>query len=282
MKIIIPMAGTGQRFVDAGYKDPKPLIKVDGKCIVDYVLDMFDRERDEFVFICNKDHLITTDMVDHLTQAVKRSRIIGIAPHKVGPVFTVLKAIEFIEDEEPVIIAYCDNPVKWNYPKFLQLMANMSIDGGIVSHKGFHPHTLGNTMFAYSRTNSHGWVSEIKEKACYTDNRFNEHASSGIYYFKKGEYVKKYFKEVMDKNVNYNGEFYVTLVFNLLIRDGLRVWSYLNDEVFAFGTPDMVKNYEAWQSLLKGEQIKNEEDLINCYNYWKNVKDRTQGKHPRE
>ena len=62
MKIVIPMAGTGNRFVERGYKDPKPLIKVDGKRIIEYIFDMFDRSKDEFVFICNDVHLNTTDM----------------------------------------------------------------------------------------------------------------------------------------------------------------------------------------------------------------------------
>jgi NDP-sugar pyrophosphorylase family protein len=60
MNIIIPMAGSGERFVKAGYKEPKPMIKVGGRCIVEYVLDMFDKENDNFVFICNYDHIWTT------------------------------------------------------------------------------------------------------------------------------------------------------------------------------------------------------------------------------
>jgi len=50
MKIIVPMAGTGNRFVQAGYEDPKPLIRINGKRIIEYILDMFS-DNDEFVFI---------------------------------------------------------------------------------------------------------------------------------------------------------------------------------------------------------------------------------------
>jgi NDP-sugar pyrophosphorylase family protein len=57
MKIIIPMAGTGARFVAAGYKDPKPLIRLasDNRMIMEHVLDMFSEPEDEFIFICNED-----------------------------------------------------------------------------------------------------------------------------------------------------------------------------------------------------------------------------------
>jgi len=263
------MAGSGQRFVDAGYTNPKPLIKVGGKMIVEYVIDMFERDVDRFIFIVNEDHYKKYDMESVLHRLARNVDIVQMEPHKKGPVYTVLAASRYIVDTEPCIVAYCDNPVTWNYNSFKQMMCNMSIDGGIISHTGFHPHTLSDTLFAYSKTDRFGWVSEIKEKSCYTNNRFTEHASSGIYYFRYGHLVKKYFKQVINENLNYHGEYYVTLVYNLLIRDGLRVFSYLNDKVLAFGTPREVQNYEAWQTILKGGQVHNEEELVACYNYWK-------------
>ena len=268
MNVVIPMAGSGQRFVDAGYTDPKPFIKVGGKMIVEYVIGMFERDVDRFIFIVNKDHYKKYNMESVLHHLARNVDIVQIAPHKKGPVYTVLAASRYIVDTEPCIVAYCDNPVTWDYDRFKQMMCNMSIDGGIVSHTGFHPHTLSSTLFAYSKTNLHGWVSEIKEKACYTNNRFTEHASSGIYYFRYGHLVKKYFKQAMNENLSYKGEYYVTLVYNLLIRDGLRVFSYLNDKVLAFGTPREVQNYAAWQTILKGGQVHSEEEAKLCYNYW--------------
>ena len=94
-----------------------------------------------------------------------------------------------------------------------------------------------------------------------------EHASTGTYYFAKGKYVKKYFKELMDLDINYNGEYYVTLVYNLMVRDGLNVTIYDTDYVSVFGTPEEVKNFEAWQTILKSGVNTNEE-LIASYRYW--------------
>ncbi len=271
MKVIIPMAGSGERFVQAGYKDPKPLIMVGGKRIVEYVIDMFDKKNDDFVFICNDRHLAETDMSNILGSLVSKCAIVSMPPHKLGPVYTVLAGEQFINDNEPVIIAYCDNPVTWDYDSFKAFVDINDVDGCIVSHTGFHPHTLSSTLFAYSKTNSLGMVSHIKEKACYTDNRFKEHASSGIYYFKRGDFIKVYFRQAIQENVNYNGEFYVTLVYNLLINDGLCVYSYLNDKVLAFGTPKEVRNFEAWKVIIEGGQVNDENDAMSCYNYWKEL-----------
>ena len=111
-------------------------------------------------------------------------------------------------------------------------------------------------------------VSEIKEKEPYTDNHIGEHASTGTYYFKKGSYIKKYFQQAIDLEITYNGEYYVTLVYNLLINDGLLVHCYPTDYVTVFGTPEEIESFEAWQTLINGTQIKNETDVIKSYNYW--------------
>ena len=271
MNIIIPMAGGGQRFVNAGYTAPKPMIEVCGRKIVDYVCDMFDRKNDVFTFIINSQHFESGFMGWDFKGMVDNYNLVVMEPHKLGPVHTVLAAEQYIGSDDPVIVAYCDNPVKWDYGEFKRYVSG-GMDGCIISHTGFHPHTLSSTMFAYSKTDADNRVLEIKEKSCYTSNRFKEHASSGIYYFKHGYYIKKYFRQAIEKNVNYNGEFYVTLVYNLLIQDGLNVFSYLNDEVLAFGTPQEVRNYEAWQTIINGGQVNSVEDAIDCYNYWSRVK----------
>jgi NDP-sugar pyrophosphorylase family protein len=277
MKVIVPMAGSGNRFVEAGYKDPKPLIKVRGRRMIDYICNMFDKDNDEFIFICNEEHVQTTFFREYLEVNVKNCKVMTIPCHKLGPVYTVISgALNDITNDEQVIISYCDTPFLWDYNKFKEFVKD--VDGCLVSNKGFHPHSLSRTLMAHSKTVGDD-VLEVKEKACYTGNNMNEHASSGVYYFKKGSYIKKYFYQLINEDLNYNGEYYVTLVYNLLIRDGLKVVSYLNDKVMAFGTPEEIQNYEAWQIILDGKQVKNEKDLLDCYRYWKeyrNVKDISQ------
>jgi len=267
MKIIIPMAGTGNRFVERGYKDPKPLIKVNGKRIIEYILDMFN-EKDEIVFICNDKHLQDTEMKSILLSLRPDANIISMPQHKYGPIYTVQSAFGFINDDEEVIVSYCDNPHKWHREDFNNHVKSNNLDGCVLTHTGFHPHTLASTKMAFLKEEN-GVVSEIKEKECYTDNPMNEHASTGVYYFKKGSYVKKYFNETVNRNINYNGEYYVTLTYNLLIEDGLKVGFYDTPFVSVFGTPDEVENFEAWATILKGKQVKNQQELLDCYNYWK-------------
>lgn len=269
MKIIVPMAGTGDRFVKAGYRDPKPLIKIDGKMIIEYILDMFDKD-DDFIFICNETHLATTDMRDILKRLAPNSKILSIPNHKKGPVFTFLDSgvTELLEDDEEVIVTYCDNPYLWDYDHFKKWVKENDSDGCVMSHTGFHPHRLSPTFMAHIKETNLK-IEAIKEKEPYTDDPMSEQASTGTYYFKKSIYIKKYFQMLIDQNINYNGEFYVTLVYNLLIRDGLNVHCYPTDLVMVFGTPEEVSNFEAWASIIKGSQVKNKEHVQSCYDYWK-------------
>ena len=275
MKVIVPMAGLGQRFVDVGYENPKPMIEVGGKPIIDRIVDMFD-PKDFIIFICNERHLEETNIRDYLYDLHPNSYVVDVPEHNEGPVFTTLPYMDMIEDDEPVIVTYCDNPYLWDYKKFKKWVKENEVDGCILTHSGFHPHRLASTYMAYCKTKKDGSLIEIKEKEPYTKNHMKEHASTGTYYFKKCSYIKQYFQDAIDNEVKHsNGEYYVTLVYNLLVKDKLDVKVYDTDHVMVFGTPSEVENFEAWNTILDGSQVKSEKDLIKCYNYWKEFRDVT-------
>lgn len=246
MHIIIPMSGVGQRFIDAGYTDPKPLIKIDGKPIIQHVVELFPGES-KFTFICNQHHLDTTNMREVLNDIVPDANIVSIPNHKKGPVFAVSQVFDLIDDDEEVIVNYCDFGTWWDYSDFLEHCRNRKADGAIPAYKGFHPHMLGSTNYAFMRDEKQ-WMLEIKEKEPFTDNRMNEYASNGTYYFRKGSMVKTYFPLLQQKNINLNGEFYVSLIYNLLVEDGLKVSIYNIEHMLQWGTPQDVEEYNTWSN----------------------------------
>ncbi len=267
MKVIIPMAGTGNRFVQKGYQDPKPLIKVNNKRIIEYILEMFTMD-DEIFFICNETHLKKTDMKKILSQLRPNAKILQISDHKKGPIYTVLPFMDIVSDEEEVMVCYCDNPFLWSREDFEKHVKIHSLDGCILTHTGLHPHTLNSTKMAFLKTDG-PLMLEIKEKECYTNNPMSEHASTGAYYFSKGIYMKDSFNKTIERDINYNGEYYVTLSYNLMVQEGLRVGFYDTDYVTVFGTPEEVESFEAWNKILNSGQVKTEKDALNCYRYWK-------------
>lgn len=264
MQVIIPMSGMGQRFVNAGYTDPKPLIVIDGKPIIEHVVEMFTGET-KFIFICNSKHLKETNMRSELERIAPNGHIVEIAPHKLGPVYAVKQIEDLIEDQEEVIVNYCDFAVSWDYHDFLKNTRDRKADGAVPAYKGFHPHMLGTTNYAFMRSKEQ-WMLEIKEKEPFTDNRMQEFASTGTYYFRKGEFVKKYFSELIERNVNLNGEFYVSLIYNLLVEDGLSVSIYDIQHMLQWGTPGDVEEYNNWSKYFTNrlEKRKNTQKMVCC------------------
>ena len=249
MHIVIPMSGVGNRFIVAGYSDPKPLIVVDNKPIIEHVCDLFTAET-KFTFICNSKHLSETNVREVLLRIKPNANIVEIPNHKKGPVYAVSLIENLIEDEEEVIVNYCDFGTYWDYYDFLKHTRNRDADGAIPAYKRFHPHMLGSTNYAFMRDEEQ-WMLEIKEKEPFTDNRNNEYASNGTYYFKKGKFLKKYFNKLIKEDINLKGEYYVSLVYNLLVRDNLKVSIYDIQHMLQWGTPEDVEEYNTWSKYFR-------------------------------
>ena len=246
MQIIIPMSGFGERFRKVGYKVPKPLIEIEGKPIIAHVIDMFPGEQ-EFIFICNQEHLDNPKffMKEILSNLCPSGKIIGIPPHKLGPVHAVLKVEDLIINDKETIVNYCDFTCYWDWNHFKDFVRQNKCDGAIPSYKGFHPHTLGSTNYAYMKQKD-GWVEDIQEKQPYTDNRMEEFASSGTYYFSSGKVMKEAFHDQVESNLDLNGELYVSLSYKLLLKNNKRISIYPLQHFMQWGTPDDVHEYNYW------------------------------------
>lgn len=245
------MSGFGERFRRAGYTLPKPLIEIDGKPIIAHVIDMFPGEVD-FVFICNQDHL---DVAGYRMEAILRQycptgKIVGIAPHKLGPIHAVRQVEHLIEPTRPVVVNYCDFTCYWDWPHFKKFVKESRCAGCIPAYKGFHPHTLGNTNYAYIQE-SDGWVFDIQEKKPYTSNRMDEFASSGTYYFSSGKNMLDAFRQAMEQNLNVGGEYYVSLAYKPMLAARQNVAVYGLQHFMQWGTPEDVTEYKAWSSAFR-------------------------------
>jgi len=248
VQIIIPMSGFGERFRRAGYVVPKPLIEIDGKPIIGHVIEMFPGETD-FIFICNQDHLDNPDyhMASILRHYCPTGQIIGIPAHKLGPIHAVRQVEHLINPDKPVIVNYCDFTCYWDWQHFKQFVKSTACVGAIPAYKGFHPHTLGSTNYAYIRE-TQGWVQDIQEKQPYTDNRMEEFASSGTYYFDSGKTMSEAFRNTMDQQLNVGGEYYVSLAYKQLLTKNQPIAVYPLQHFMQWGTPDDVREYNGWSA----------------------------------
>lgn len=251
MQIIIPMSGFGERFRRAGYDLPKPLIVVDGKPVIAHVIDMFPGETD-FLFICNQDHLDEPRyrMRQILEECCPTGQIVGIPPHQEGPIGAVLKARALVKKDQPTIVNYCDFTCYWDYLDFKTFVSETGCVGAVPAYRGFHPHSLGSTFYAYMR-HAGLWMQDIQEKEPFTDNPTDEFASSGTYYFASGELCLDLFQEVHDRPLRVAGEFYASMAYKVLRERDQPIAIYELQHFMQWGTPQDLEEYCGWSNAFR-------------------------------
>lgn len=258
MQIIIPMTGYGSRFIAAGYKELKPLIKVNNKPILQWIVEGLYPGEENFLFICRNDHL---DQIKGM-----REQLIDIAPtakifaihdwEKKGPVYDILRASEAIDDEAAIMVNYCDFYMSWDWKNFKQKLEQRDPDGCVPCYTGFHPHLMvSGNYYASCLTDEEDNLIEIREKYSFEKDKIRAKHSPGNYYFKFGKFLKKYCKALVDSGEMLKGEYYASMPFNFMVRDGKKVWVPTDIDYFCqWGTPEDLAEYNYWITIM--ERIK--------------------------
>ena len=231
MNVLIPMAGAGSRFFKAGYTFPKPLIDVNGKPMIQLVVDNLNVDAN-FIYVVQKEHRERFNLDTLLNLITPNCKIIEVEGVTEGAACTTLLAAEHIDNDHPLLIANSDQFVEWNSNEFLYKMNEQELDGGIVSFKSTHP------KWSFAKVNEYGYVTEVAEK-----NPISDIATVGIYYWARGRDYVKYANEMIANNLRVNNEFYVCPVFNLAIQDGKKIKTFSIKEMWGLGTPEDLSHY---------------------------------------
>jgi dTDP-glucose pyrophosphorylase len=238
------MSGMGQRFIDKGYKVPKPLIPISGKPMVQHVVEMFPGI-EEVLFIVNRDHYKETklDLQERLNEIAPGCAIAVIDGHKLGPAWAIAQARNYVSLESPVVVNYCDFACLWNFEAFKASLAS-GVDGVIATYSGFHPHMLTNTQYAYLRLDENGYLIEIQEKLSFTESPMSEPASSGTYGFKSGQVLLDAVDSQIKQGHSYNNEFYSSLTYKNMLQKDMKIRNFEIQKFFQWGTPEDFEEFK--------------------------------------
>lgn len=231
LNVLIPMAGAGSRFADAGYSFPKPLIDVKGKPMIQSVVENLSIDA-TYTYIVQSAHYDQYNLEYLLNAITPGCNIIQVDKVTEGAAVTALLAKEFINNEFPLIMANSDQIVDWSSREFIYSMHSKNADGGIATFKSSHP------KWSYARIDEFGLVSEVAEKKPISDD-----ATVGIYYWRHGSDFVKYAEQMIDKNIRINNEFYVCPVFNEAIEDGKKIYAIPVRNMWGIGTPEDLQLY---------------------------------------
>lgn len=233
MKVLIPMAGEGSRFAKEGYTFPKPLIDVEGKPMIQRVVENLDFDA-EYIFLVRKEHL---DKYAGLETTLARItdgkyKIVEVDGLTEGAACTALLAKEYINNDEDLLIANSDQIIEYSTENFNYLKNFTAADAIVFAFHAVHP------KWSFVKTNSRGVVTEVAEK-----NPISDIATCGIYWYRRGSEFVSCAETMIQKNIRVNNEFYIAPVYNELIEYGKTLIPFFVHRMHGIGTPEDLNNY---------------------------------------
>jgi len=233
INVLLPAMGTSAFFKDAYF--PKPLTEISGKTMVELVIDNYKEiEPKNYIFVFSDDDCKRF----HLDSSVKilspASRVIRLHQQTEGALCTCLMAIEYINDDVPLIIANSDQIIDVDYKKVIEHFDNICADAGVITFPNVHP------RWSYAKK-CDDEIVEVAEK-----NPFSKNAIAGFYYFKKGRDFILAAKKALLKQNNLDGKYYISASINELILMGKKIGYYdiQKEQYKSFYSPAKIKEYE--------------------------------------
>ncbi len=243
MTVVIPMAGPAEEFREHGYIYCKSLIEVGGKPLVQHVWEnLRSLSARKLVAVIRKED----DQRHHLGDVIRllepSAIVIRATGNTAGAACTALLAAEHIAPDEELVITNADQLIQVDFAKVLSDFRDRRLDGGTLVFDSVHP------RWSFVQVDENGLVIQAAEK-----RPISRLATAGWYYFRKGsDFVNSAF-EMIRKDAQVNGQFYVCPVFNEMILRHLRIGIHRIDResYLSLATPQNVEEYE--QRLGRGK-----------------------------
>ncbi len=234
LNIVVPLAGLGTKFKEAGYAFPKALVDIQGQTMIELVVkNIRPQVEHRFIFVCQREQYEKYDLHNVFKRATGDAfEVVKLHGLTEGAACTVLAAIEQINSDQPLLVANADQFIRFDVEAFLRAASDGGADGTILTFRASHP------KWSYARVGASGDVLETAEKKVISDC-----ATAGLYYFRQGNDFVRAAQAMILKNVRYNNEFYVCPVYNELILQGKRVKTFdiPPEAMHSLGTPEDVQ-----------------------------------------
>jgi hypothetical protein len=149
------------------------------------------------------------------------------------------------------MVSYCDFGGWWDYDGFKKAVIDTKCDAALPAYIGFHPHLLNKALYASMRVSTDMWLQEIREKYSFTENPMDCYQQPGLFYFSSGALIKKYFHQFLKKGEPINGEYYISMVYDQMLKDNLKILVYPMPYFCQWGTPQDLQEYQYWSDTFR-------------------------------
>jgi len=269
MNLIILASGNSSRFKRVGYQKSKYCLSFLSDSVIDHLINI--KLFNEITIVHNHNDINDKDLNLNYKYRLKEKKIkiLSIKSHNNGPVYSLLLIKKHIQKDVPIAVSYCDYIAsifleKENY----KLPTNC--DGSILIYKGFHPHHyFENNIYGYLKVDENNNVIDYKEKSTFTNNKYSEPCSAGLYLFNSGSLIIDGINIIMQNKGLYRikDELYVSMIYKALLSEG-KTFKVFETKYFAqLGTPEDYQDHIDWMSaaieLRKKNKTINDTELID-------------------
>jgi NDP-sugar pyrophosphorylase family protein len=232
------MGGPAQ-FDSEEFQYPKPLIEIDGRPLIEQVVRCFDgiEQEKQYIFVVNSDDCKQYHL-DSVLELITGHGCVIIQLEKPtqGAACSALMAIEYIDNNEPLIISNSDHIIDYDLNLVLERFEKRRVDAGTICFESVHP------KWSFVRLDENEKIVETAEK-----HPLSRDAIAGFYYFRKGNDFVRSAMAMIQKDANVNGFYYVAPVINELVLENknLEIFRIPFTAYHNFYSPHTIKEYEA-------------------------------------
>jgi len=239
INIVIPMAGLGSRFASVGYDKAKPFIDVAGKPMIIRVLESLRYSKAKYILVVREEHLKDEPEIINTIKNNFNVSFVSVSELTDGTARTVMLAKEYINNDEPLMIANSDQILDINISDFINSSIEKKLDGSIITFIDSNK----DPKWSFAKIDKSGLVEEVREKEA-----ISEYATVGVYYYGKGRYFVDAATDMFLANDKVNNEFYTCPTYNYLINNNQRVEIYNIDasKMHGLGTPEDLEMYKKY------------------------------------
>lgn len=247
---LIPMAGAGQRFVDAGYRVPKPLIDVAGVPMIVRAAGCLPAA-DLHIFVCRSEHIAEARIDLELQRHFSPCRVIPVDRLTEGQACTCLLARDELRPDDELTIGACDNAMTWDRAAFAREYLDLDLDLAVWTFR-HNPAVLQDPrMYGWVRTSAAGRIEEVSVKVPISSTPMDDHAVIGAFSFRRAGLFLDATDDMIRANARIRNEFYVDQAVNFALRRGAAGIPFEVARYICWGTPRDLETYDYWRGYFQ-------------------------------
>lgn len=187
------------------------LSELEGELLLERQVKAFEKSG-PVVFAFRQSDIDAFHLESITRQITGEAALVSIKRETAGAACTALLAISHIDRDAELIVASATDHIDADYGEIIDWFRARGADAGVLTFDSLHP------RYSYLKTDAEGWVLEAAEK-----RPISRRANAGFYWYARGGDFIDSVQQMILKDAEVNGAFYISPSLNELVLRGLKI-----------------------------------------------------------